>query len=74
MCILYDILGDHMFADFDEDMKFPDAFKSLTIVQWIDESNDLCLCLECLDYFEVHWKTDNDIYSPLHIGEFNRIL
>lgn len=62
-----------MHVDFDENQRFPDLFKSLTIVLLIDESHDLRQCSSCGAYFDCFWKDDNDIFSPLHTGEYFRI-
>jgi hypothetical protein len=73
-CPICKIIGESLFADFDEDQHFPDAVFRLEIVQWFDDLHDLRRCPQCGIYYDFTYKTDNDIFQPTHTGEYKRIL
>lgn len=72
-CHICSALGDHYFADFDDNMELPNAVKQLIMVLNIDFSHDLRICPICGTCYEFNFETDNDIFQPTHTGEYYRI-
>lgn len=66
-------LGEHRYADFDQDMHLPDAAGALEVLISLNYDDDIRRCRTCGTYYKFSFKTDNDIFQPTHTGEYDRI-